>query len=154
MPLKFMVSHDLGRHMRAISLTFLLILLGSNILLAQNPPELVSFSAALDPVLSRVELFWTFGFTDRFQEFNVQRKTATNPSLTTIDVVETGDCAVCLLVYTSMDTIPSNNTYYYRLEILKHNGGRTYSEEVRVDHDMQKRYVLNHISHRASIFTG
>jgi hypothetical protein len=138
-----MVNHDLGLQLRFFCLTILLILLGPNIISAQNPPELVSFSAILDPVLSRVDLFWTFGFTDRFQEFNVQRKTATNPSWTTIDVVETGDCAVCLLVYTSTDTVPRNNMYYYRLEIVKHNGGSTYSEEVRVDHDMQKSYVLN-----------
>lgn len=109
----------------------------------QNPAELVNFSATLDPVISRVDIFWTFGFTDRFKGFNVQRKSATSPGWSTIDFIESGDCAVCLLVYTSADTILMKDVYYYRLELLSYNSGKRYSNEIRIDNGLDASFILN-----------
>jgi len=91
----------------------------------------------------QVELFWIFGNTDLYYGFHVQRRSIVNPVWETIGYIETGQCQTCLLFYTFVDPLPTNDSYFYRLKILRINGNHEFSDDLQIDIGSPQQFILN-----------
>jgi len=112
---------------------------------SQNPTavKLTNFSANYDESNDCVKLYWSFGFTNLYERFHVQRRSADQPGWKNLASIKTGDCARCLLLYSHIDTTINSNAYYYRLELVRVDGSRSFSKEIQVNIIAPRSFLLN-----------
>jgi len=104
------------------------------------PIQLTSFKAKL--VNNRVEIFWTTASETNSDYFTIE-KTKDFTHFETVARVEGAGNSISTLNYSTVDTDPYHGISYYRLKQTDYNGMFTYSKNVSINLESEKKFKFD-----------